>query len=67
METPAFEPGFDAQLVNTVLVLTLGFTGLLGCLLLLNDLALFVVALGREQQPALAPRQRNLPRILLQY
>ena len=32
-------------------------------LLLFNELALFVVALGREQQPALAPRQRDLPRI----
>jgi len=32
-------------------------------LLLLNELALFVVALGREQRPALAPRQRDLPRI----
>ena len=32
-------------------------------LLLFNELALFVVALGREQRPALAPRQRNLPRI----
>ena len=32
-------------------------------LLLLNELALLVVALGREQRPALAPRQRDLPRI----
>jgi hypothetical protein len=38
VDTPAFEPGYDAQLVNTVLVLTLAFTGLLGGLLMLNDL-----------------------------
>ena len=38
VDTPAFEPGYDAQLVNTVLVFTLAFTGLLSGLLILNDL-----------------------------
>lgn len=32
-------------------------------LLLLDELALLVVALGREQRPALAPRPRDLSRI----
>jgi hypothetical protein len=38
VDTPAFEPGFDAQLINTVLVLTMALTGLLGSALMLNDL-----------------------------
>ena len=38
VDTPAFEPGFDAQLINAVLVLTMLFVGLLGGALVLIDL-----------------------------
>ena len=38
VNTPAYEPGYDAQLINTVMVLTLVSTGLLGGVLMLNDL-----------------------------